>query len=195
MSSDQDGAPNGFPRWTLRRTAATSASVYSALTCFTQARHGPGRQQRSVFRRSVFPAMQAAPPPVFRTLHQIRPQRIPLHIPAQHVEMVVFLHRKGLEPALVHVAGSRTMPVRVPAVCGRQRQPTGEPGQLPVFPGPHDQVVREQAIRANPHQSNAQRFLHHPLERQEFFMRPEDVSPSDSAIQHVENHSTRRMSF
>jgi hypothetical protein len=43
-------------------------------------------------------------------------------------------------------------------------------------------MVSEQAIRANSHRSNAQRFLHHPLERQEIFMLPEEVSPSDSAI-------------
>jgi len=52
--------------------------------------------------------------------------------------MLAFLNRKGLEPASVHVAGSRVVPVRVSAEC--VRQPAREPGQLPVLAGLHEQI-------------------------------------------------------
>lgn len=77
---------------------------------------------------------------------------MPFDVPAQGVEMLGFLNRKGLEPAVGHVAGSHAVPVRVPAVGVRQRQPACEPGRLPVLAGPHEQIpmVREQTLALFP---------------------------------------------
>jgi hypothetical protein len=79
---------------------------------------------------------------------------------------------------------SRLVAMLLPTLDVRVSELLHERCQITVAFWPKDKVpmVSEQAIRANPHRSNAQRFLHHPLERQDIFMLPEEVSPSDSAI-------------
>src|SRR5438094_646083 len=83
--------------------------------------------------------------------------------------------------------------VALPSRDVRDGQPLHEGRQVPVVLWPQDQMpmVRHQAIRANPHRLDGQRFLQNILERNVIAVRMEQPHPADPAVQDVKNHSTR----
>ena len=82
----------------------------------------PCRQQFFFSRRSGVPAMKTAPTPVFRTFHQLRPQSIAFHIPAQRQKVVIALNRKRFESPLIQVTRTSRFAMSVPALRMSQCQ-------------------------------------------------------------------------
>ena len=66
---------------------------------------------------------ETRPTPVLGPLHQVRPWRIPLGVTANGEVVIVFLHRKRLESALIYRAGPLGTMVSVPATHMGRRQP------------------------------------------------------------------------
>jgi len=130
-------APSSLGEWTAafrattqRRQLRLGLRSVDVLDPARPTRQWPSRQQRHLLRRTMFPAVQTAPTPAFRARGKIRSQRVPLNVPTNRVEMLVPLHRKGLEPSLVHVATARTAAVSVPTLRVRNRQPGACTGKI-----------------------------------------------------------------
>ena len=125
----------------------------------------PSRQQRLFLGRTVSPAMQTGPTPAFRP-RGTSPARRPLDIPTNREEVLVVLHRKGFEAALVKVAAAGTVAVSVPALRVGKGQPAREAGQVPRLPAPDHQMpmAGERAIRQEPGLRPFHGLFEHPLE-------------------------------
>ena len=78
------------------------------------------------------PPPEAAPSPLFRPTREFGPQGIAFHVTADGVEMIVGLDRKGLEPALVKMAGTGSMIVGMSAHGVRMRQPSAKVSELAI---------------------------------------------------------------
>ena len=78
------------------------------------------------------PCPDAAPYPVFGTLHKPRTHGVTLDIAAQSVEVLIAFHRKRLETALVHVPFTFTVMRLLPATNMGGHQLMHEGGQLIV---------------------------------------------------------------
>ncbi len=59
------------------------------------------------------PAVEVAPLPVFGAANQIGFQSVPLHIPADCIEVFIVLNRKRFETALINMAGTGTVAMGV----------------------------------------------------------------------------------
>ena len=64
--------------------------------------------------------------PLFRTIHQMRPQRVSFNVAADCQEMLILLDGKRLEASLIEVTRPRAVPLGVPALSMCQRQPPNE---------------------------------------------------------------------
>lgn len=84
--------------------------------------------------------------------HQLRPQRIALHIARHRHEMLITLHGKRLEAPLIDRPGSSRVMVGVPALGMGDRDPAQHFGQLAIVPWPEQQMsmIGHQAIRDDP---------------------------------------------
>ena len=91
---------------------------------------------------TLFPSMQASPAPILRTLHEVGAEGVPLNVTTNREEMSVVLHGEGLEPALIEVAATGVVAVRVPALGVGQGQPPRESRQFTVFLRPNDWAWR-----------------------------------------------------
>ena len=91
---------------------------------------------------------QASPAPGLSMGYQVGAQGISFDIATQGTAMVVLLHWKRLESALVERAGAGGMVVGVPALRVRHGQPAQPLGKVAIVIGPSHQVpvVRHAAI-------------------------------------------------
>ena len=139
------GAPKGWPQTRLLRIASSSAAIIGRLTRSTQSGgrstgHALSSGALATAGRSSGEPPQATPWPVLGPRYHTSPQGVALHVPPDRDEVPVVPDREGLEAALVEVPRARRMAVAMPALGVRQRQPLHEPGELPIDPGPEDQV-------------------------------------------------------
>ena len=85
--------------------------------------HRPRAQPGHLGRVCLPASPQATPPPVLGPVHQLGPERIALHIPRHRQEMLLRLHRKRLEPPLIHRPRARRVAMRMPALRMGARDP------------------------------------------------------------------------
>ena len=92
---------------------------------------------------------QASPAPGLGLFYQVGTQGISFDRATKGKEVVVLLHWKRLEPALVERARTGGVVVSVPALRVRHGQPAQPFGQVAIVIGPNHQVpvVRHAAIR------------------------------------------------
>jgi hypothetical protein len=76
-----------------------------------------------MIRPAVLAKPEARPSPLGNLAHQPRPQRVSFHIPNHVQEMFVFLDRKRLESALIHVTVTHAVPMPLPPHRMRHAQP------------------------------------------------------------------------
>ena len=109
--------------------------------------------------------------------------------------MIVILDGKSLESALVEMAGSRRMVMRVPAHRVRVRDATQKRGQLAVLHRPQHEMpmIGHHAIGQNFHGELLVRFADHPLERLVVRVLLKQRQAGDGAIQRVVDQSLRSM--
>ena len=100
-------------------------------------RHRPRAQPR---RLLLLAQQRAGPPPLFRTLRQVRPQRIPLDVVPHGQQVFILLDGKCLEAALVQGTRPGGMVVRVPALGVGDGQPAHVFGEVAVGVRPEQQV-------------------------------------------------------
>src|SRR3972149_7395692 len=100
--------------------------------------------------------------------------------------MLVPLHRKCLEPALVQMPLARRLAVRMPALRVRQRHPRQKPREVPVAAWPQHQMpmIRHEAIREGPHWDPLVSLLEDPLERPVVPGFLKELEPAISPVQH-----------
>jgi hypothetical protein len=99
-------------------------------------RNRPLGQQRLAL--TLDPTPKTRPMPVLGPLDQFRPLRIPLHVAAQLQQMLVRLHRKRLEPALVSWPGPRCVVMGMKTLRVRNRHPAQVLRQFSVAARPED---------------------------------------------------------
>ena len=141
--------------------------------------------------------VRAAPAPVLNPLRQARPHRVSLDIPQHREQVLVALHRKRFESALIQMARSAGVIVGMPPHRVRHRQPLQEFGHLRVGLRPHDQMpmVRHQRISENPQRNSLASFFEHPFERFVVRILLKNRQPSHRTIEAVEHHSGRTNAF
>jgi len=131
--------------------------------------------------------MQAAPTPILRTGHQIRTQRIPFDVAAKRVKVVVLLDRERLKPPLIHVSAAGVLPVRVPTLRVRQRQPARESRQFPILARPHHEVpmVGEHTVSQQPRIRSFDGLGQHTFEGFVVALRSENRHSRVGAVENV----------
>ena len=75
-------------------------------------RHGPGGERYRVCDRWL---AKTGPWPIFRTGHEIGPQRVAFYVTNNRMKIVFCLNRKRLEPSLIEVAVSNFVVHQLPA--------------------------------------------------------------------------------
>ena len=78
--------------------------------------HGPIAEPGRQLGLPLRPSPQARPLPCFRSINQVRPQCIALHIARDRQEMLIGLYRKRFKAALIDRSGPSGMMVRMPAL-------------------------------------------------------------------------------
>ena len=148
-------------------------------------RHGPRVQER--IRRAMHPVPEASPTPGFCLGHQVGAERITLHVAAHGQQVLIFLDRKRLEPALVQGPCSRRVIVRMPALRVRHGQPAQVLGQVPVLKRPDHQmpVVGQDTIGQQAHRHEVLGLLEDALESRIIHRLVKDPSPRYSAVEHM----------
>ena len=96
----------------------------------------PGRQ----LRIPLGPSPSTRPLPVLRPPHQLRPQRIALHIARDRQEMLVGLYRKRFEATLIDRPGPRRVMVRMPSLGMGDGHPPQHLRQLAITSRPEQEV-------------------------------------------------------
>ena len=148
----QRSLPNGAPRSTLVRSAASSASSCGSLTRLSQSsgrRSGPRCSNDGTIdwpspAREDHGHCSARPTSPARSGFRF-------YVPDHRQEVLVLLDRKGLEPALPNVS-ARVVPAVVAQNVGC-KQPLHPSTQLTISVGPEHQVevVRHQTPSQDPH--------------------------------------------
>jgi hypothetical protein len=152
----------------------------------------PGRKELAVFRGAALPAEKAGPLPLFGFPHEIRSQRVSLHVACERVKVVVFLNGKRLEAALVNVARSARMTMRMPALGVRQCQPADKPREFALLSRPDNEVpvVRHEAIGQQPGLCALHGLGQRLLEREVIRVVVEDAHPRIGPVEHVVHVTT-----
>ena len=103
-------------------------------------------------KRSVKPTPQTAPPPILSRAHQVRSKCIPLDVPTDREEMLDVLNGERLESPLVNMTLTSGIPVGMPTLRVRERQPSRKARQLAIFLRIDQEMpmIRHQAIGQKP---------------------------------------------
>jgi hypothetical protein len=141
------------------------------------------------------PVAQAGPPPVRRPADQPGPERVPLDVPQDRVQVVVLLDGERLEPPLVQVAGPGRVVVGVPPHGMRVRQPPEKVRHVPVGNRPEDEVpvVGHQTVREDSDRMKGPGLVHDPEEGVVIRVLLEEREAGDSPVQGVVHVPARRL--
>src|SRR5439155_15475107 len=150
-------------------------------------RHRPFAQQRLRFIISVRAPPEARPSPVLSPRHELRPQGIALHVATDRQEVLIRLHWKRFEPALVQVPGTDRTAGRMPALGVCHGQPAKERGQITIGTWPHHQVpvIGHHTIGEESHPHPLTRFRQHSLERLIITILGKELHSGISTVQDV----------
>src|SRR5260221_8171815 len=110
--------------------------------------------------------------------------------------MFVGFDRKGLEAALVNMAGTRHVVVSVPAHAVRVRHPAAKVAEIAVVFGPEDKMpmVGHQHKGQNPHGALLQGFGHDAEKRRVIGWLFKQRQPCHGTIEGMVNNATRGLS-
>jgi len=86
------------------------------------------------------PTEQAAPSPGIGSLYEICLQGISFHVTVYGVEVLIALHRKRLESALIKVSGARAMAMSVPLLHAGESKPSRKFRKPTIVFGPDNQM-------------------------------------------------------
>jgi hypothetical protein len=105
--------------------------------------------------------------------------------------MMIALHRKTLEPALIQVALTDRFAVLAPPPDVSGTDPLHELGEVIGVPGPENEVpvIAHQAVAQNPHPGAPAALFQQLEKREKIAGLLEDVQPAVAAVEHVKHDS------